>query len=270
MPAAQTTRSALSTAPLPVCTPSASIAVTRSPVRTSTSSLASSSVAAAAISSDSGGSTRGAASISVRRMSRSGSQVLESVARVRAGAVTDFGRELDAGRARADDHDVDRGRFAARRALVGAHAGRDQPAMEPLGIGGRVERDRAFGHTRNAEIVVDAADAEHERVVRNGALGQHLRAVVVPHDAELQFVPRPVEPHHRALAEAEVMPVRHQEVVDAVHVGVDAPRRDFVQQRLPQVRRVVIDERDRRLPAATRACRRAWSRAEARRRRRRR
>ena len=178
-------------------------------------------------------------------------QVFEPVARMRAGAVADFGRELDAGRSRADDHDLDRGRFAARRALVGANACRHQPAMEPLGIGGLVERDRALGNAGNAEIVVDAADAEHERVVGHGALRQHFRAVVVAHDAELQFAPRAVEPHDRALAEAEVMPVRHQEVIDTVHVGIDPPRRDFMQQRLPQVRRDVIDERDGRSSAAT-------------------
>ena len=177
-------------------------------------------------------------------------QVLEPVARVRAGAVADFGRELDAGRARADDHDLDRGRRAVRRALVGAHARRHQTAVEPLGIGGGVERDRALGHAGDAEIVVDAADAEHERVVGHGALGQHLGAVVVAHDAELQLAPRAVEPDHLSLAKPEVMPVRHQEVIDAVHVGIDAPGRDFVQQRLPQMRSVVIDERDRRLPAA--------------------
>ena len=59
-----------------------------------------------------------------------------------------------------------------------------------------------------------------------------------------------VEAHHLALPKPEVVPVRHQEVVDVVHVGIDASRRDFVQQRFPQMRRVVIDERYRRLPAA--------------------
>ena len=46
---------------------------------------------------------------------------------------------------------------------------------------------------------------------------------------------RAVEPQHRSLAEAEMVPIRHQKVIDAVDVRVDTPRRDFVQQRLPQM-----------------------------------
>ena len=47
-----------------------------------------------------------------------------------------------------------------------------------------------------------------------------------------------------------MMPVRHQHVIDVVNVGVHASGGDFVQQRLPQVRRQSIDERHRRAPLA--------------------
>ena len=40
------------------------------------------------------------------------------------------------------------------------------------------------------------------------------------------------------------MPVRERQIVDVVHVDVHAPRRDLVQQRLPNMRLEMIDERD--------------------------
>ena len=132
-----------------MCTPSASIAVTRSPVRTSTSSFARSSVAAAAISSDSGGRIRGAASIERQPDVALGLQELEPVARVRARAVPNLRRELDARGARADDHDLDGRRLAARRALVGAHAcseqGGDESARHPAAESSEIARSATPG-----------------------------------------------------------------------------------------------------------------------------
>ena len=43
------------------------------------------------------------------------------------------------------------------------------------------------------------------------------------------------------------------QIVEVVRVRVHAPRRDLVQQRLPQVRRILIDERDVRAPATAEA-----------------
>ena len=40
------------------------------------------------------------------------------------------------------------------------------------------------------------------------------------------------------------MPVRERQIVDVVHVDVHAPCRNLVQQRLPNVRLEMIDERD--------------------------
>ena len=40
------------------------------------------------------------------------------------------------------------------------------------------------------------------------------------------------------------MPVRLSQVVELVHADVHAPRGDFMQQRLPQVRALFFDQRD--------------------------
>ena len=79
-------------------------------------------------------------------------------------------------------------------ASVGADARRDQPAMEALGVRGRVERDRVLGDAGHPEIVADAADAEDERVVRHGARRKDFDAVVVVDGVELEQASRAVEP----------------------------------------------------------------------------
>ena len=79
---------------------------------------------------------------------------------------------------------------------------------------------------------------------------QDLLALGSDHGVERDLAARAVEPADRALAEAEVMPVRDREVVEIVRVGVHAARRDLVQQRLPHVRRVAVDQRDLHVAAA--------------------
>ena len=61
---------------------------------------------------------------------------------------------------------------------------------------------------------------------------------------------RAIEPGERALAKPEAMPVRERGIVDFVQIGVHASRGDLVQQRLPQVRRALVDQRDLDAPSA--------------------
>ena len=77
-----------------------------------------------------------------------------------------------------------------------------------------------------------------------GVTRQHKRTVVVMDLVEHELVPRTVEAGDGTLSEAEVMPVRERQIVDAVDICIHASRRDFVQQRLPQMRRVLIDQYD--------------------------
>src|SRR5207253_10704094 len=106
------------------------------------------------------------------------------------------------------------------------------------------ERNRVFGDAGNAEIVAGAADAENERVVGKHALREHFSVVVVVDRAQRELPALAVQRLDRTLPETEVMPMRQGEVVDAVRVGIHAPRRDFVQQGLPHVRLGTIDQDD--------------------------
>ena len=138
---------------------------------------------------------------------------------------------------------------AGRRAAVGAHAHGEEPPVKALGVVERVERDRMLRRAGHAEVVADAADAEDERVVRQRAARQHLLALRTEHRVERDLAARAVEPADRALPEPEVMPVRDREIVEVVRVGVHAAGRDLVQQRLPDVRLVAVDQRHlHRLP----------------------
>ena len=160
IPAAQATRSACSSAPLAMCTPASSI---------DSDALAG---ADRDVELREQIGCRGGDRLGERRQDTGRGldqremdvalriEVLETVARVRLRAVADLRGELDAGRAGADDHDVDRRRPSVRGVLVGADARGEQPPMESLGVGGGVERNRALGDARRAVIVADAADAE--------------------------------------------------------------------------------------------------------------
>ena len=89
------------------------------------------------------------------------------------------------------------------------------------------------GDPRHAEVVADAADAEDQRVVRQDAGRQNLFPVVVEHGREPELAVRAIEPRDGSDAEPEIVPVRHQEVVGRVQVGVEPPGSDLVQERLP-------------------------------------
>ena len=66
---------------------------------------------------------------------------------------------------------------------------------------------------------------------------------------EVDLLARAIEPLHAPEPELEVMPARLEQIVQLVVVEVHAAGRDLVQQRLPQVRARLVDQRDQRLLA---------------------
>jgi hypothetical protein len=90
-------------------------------------------------------------------------------------------------------------------------------------------------HPRRSEIVGDAADRDHQRVVADRAHRGDQAAVLVDIGAEVHQTPGAVERDHLAEAEAEAMPVGLGEIVELVPGNVHAASGDFVEQRLPQM-----------------------------------
>jgi hypothetical protein len=110
-----------------------------------------------------------------------GIEVLQPVRREHADGVVQLRGELHAGRARADDRDVD---HASVGREVGAEAGVHQAPVEEVRLPGVVDREGVLAHPGRAEVVRLAADPDHQRVIRDAARGQDLLALVVDHGGD--------------------------------------------------------------------------------------
>ena len=97
---------------------------------------------------------------------------------------------------------------------------------------------------RRAEIVGDAADRDHQRVVRIARTGVIGRPSSSNLAARFTIAARAVEADHLAVAKPEAVPVGLGEIVELVPGNVHAAGGDFVQQRLPQMGARLVDERD--------------------------
>ena len=146
----------------------------------------------------------------------------------------------------ADDGDMQLARADRPILTVGAQAGVDQPAIEPIGLVRRLERDGELGRARRSEIVGDAADRHHQRVVIERHRRGDLPSLVVHHRAEMKLLGVAVEPDDLAEPVGEMVPVCLGEVVQLVLGPAQATRGQRVQQRLPDMGPVALDERDLR------------------------
>ena len=134
-----------------------------------------------------------------------------------------FGGQFGAGRAGADDRDVELAGAHRSVLRLRAQAGIDQAPVEALGLRRRLQRHRIFGNARRAEIVGDAADRDHQRVVTDRARRRDLAPLVVEGGGEMHLLSGAIEPDHLAEAIAEPVPMRLGEVVHFVFAGIEAP-----------------------------------------------
>ena len=160
-------------------TPSGPTSVTRAPVRISTPSSRSS----RSVASDS--RLRQRRNEAIGRLDQRDLDVLVGIDLVEperddaAHGAVQLRRQFGAGRAGADDRDVELARPHRFGLGVGAQAGVDETAVEPRRLVGRVERDRVLLDARRAEIVGDAADGDHQGVVADRAHRRDEPAVLV-------------------------------------------------------------------------------------------
>jgi hypothetical protein len=150
-----------------------------------------------------------------------------------------------AGGAAADDDHVQTA--VARRAdmIVRLQARADDAPVQLVGLLGGIQREGVLGHAGNAEGIAHASQRQHQRVVAQHAVRDHLGAVVVEHRRDGDLAAPAIERLQRALSEGEAMPARLGEVIELVGVDVEAARGDLVQQRLPDVGGRTVDERHR-------------------------
>ena len=117
-------------------------------------------------------------------------------------------------------------------------------AMELARLLRRVEHDAVFLHAGHAEVVADRADRDDQRVIAEAAARDDLDPVLVKGRRDADFLALPVQSVHAAETEREMVPVSLRQIFQAFGIRIEATRRDFVEQRLPQMRRRGIDQRD--------------------------
>ncbi|MNN46953.1 hypothetical protein D3C81_1613550 [compost metagenome] len=92
-----------------------------------------------------------------------------------------------------------------------------------------------LGGARHAEEMGNAADRQHQRVVRQFARGQQLGAVLVVAGRHRDGLARAVDAGQLALLELEMVPARLGRVFQLVRVGIHAAGGNFMQQRFPDM-----------------------------------
>ncbi len=160
-----------------------------------------------------------------------------------------LGRKLRAGRASADDRDVELTGSHRSVLRIGAQTRIDQAAVEARGLLRRFERYRVFRGARGTEIVGHAAGRHHEEIIGQRCRRRDFAVLVVVHRGELQQLRGPVDTDHLAETIDEMMPMRLGEKIQFVLGPAQTAGRDGMQQRLPQMCAGLLDKDALRLPA---------------------
>ncbi len=153
-----------------------------------------------------------------------------------------LGGQLDTGGARTGDGD------AQLPALgVGLEAALHQQGIEGLRLFQGVQEDTVLLHSRDTEVVADAAHRDHQGVVGEFAAGDDQLPLLVHRRGQGDHPALPIDLVHAPHPETEVVPVPLGEELDVVFMGIEGAGRHLVQQRLPDVAQGGIDEGDVRL-----------------------
>ena len=99
-------------------------------------------------------------------------------------------------------------------------------------------------HAGNAEIIAQAADREHQRVVAEAAPGNDLFSIVVQGRRKQHLLALAIQADHAAQTVAKMIPARLCEVFQLILGRIQRSRRNLVQQRLPDMCAAGVDQRD--------------------------
>src|SRR4051794_2017622 len=155
-----------------------------------------------------------------------------------------LGRQLGSGRARADDRDMQLPRSYRTGLCMSPDEPVDEPLVEPDGLLRGIERDREVLSPERAKVVAGAAHGDDERVVRDRARGRDFVALRIDARSEMDLVTCPVETDHFSNAVAKVVLGGLGQVVGGLTPDIQATGRDFVEERLPDVRARTLDKGD--------------------------
>src|SRR6185437_5730557 len=171
---------------------------------------------------------------------------LQPVVLERGGGVAKLGGEFNPGGAAADDGDIDIG---GRGGIVGKRA-RDAQAMveqlepEAVGLFAVLKKQAIARDAGRAEVVRHRADGDDEIIVADAMAPDQLGAVLVEQRRDDDLLGLAVDRLQRAEEEAVAPAVGVAAVADLVQIGVEGAGGDLVQQRLPDMGAVALDEDD--------------------------
>ena len=173
-------------------------------------------------------------------------ECLQTVLAQRAGGVVQLGRELHSGGAASDDGDLDSciARCGCRRSTRDAQAMVQQPLPKSLRVLPLVEIHAVGTNARGTEIVRHRADRHDQVVVGDTLAGQQLGPLIVVHWRNRNLAALPVDVLRGAEEESKPRSMTVRPVPDFVEIGIERAGRDFMQQRLPDVGAMTVDEED--------------------------
>ena len=123
----------------------------------------------------------------------------------------------------------------------------EQLAVKAPGLLGSIQEDAVLGRAGRAEIVGDAADGDHQRIVGDPGVGYG--GAIVKHLAQADHAVCAVDTRQAPMQEPEVVPLGLGDVVQLVRWQIQRTRRDLMQQGLPDMGQLGVDQGDGR-PAA--------------------
>ncbi len=175
---------------------------------------------------------------------------VEAVGAQQLGCVVQLGRQLDAGGAGADDRYVDW--FAGGTALagLGLHVLVQQLAVKALGLGSGIEEQAVFRSAGRIEVIGGAANGDHQIVVVQLARGDQFDTFFVSDGGQLNGAALAVQARHGAQLKGEVIPLALGHVIKLVFGGVQGAGSDLMQQGLPDMGHVGVDQGDSGLALA--------------------
>ena len=136
-------------------------------------------------------------------------------------------------------------------------------AAETLGLLAGIEEDAVLGGALGAEVVGGAADGDHQGVVGERARRHQFEPLLVQDGGQLDVPALTRQPAHAAQLEFEVVPLGLRDVVELVGRGIQRAGGDLVQQGLPDVRQVGVDQGDAGLAALAKGLTQAGSKLQA-------
>src|SRR5262245_50371792 len=155
-----------------------------------------------------------------------------------------LGRKLRAGGASANDRDLQLFRTQRLGLRVRSDAGVNEATVKAFGLRLALEQNGMLLGPWRAKVVAEAADGNDQGVVSHRLpLGDN-ETLLVAKRGNMHQPALTVDPAHLTDAVAKTMPVRLSQIIELVHADVHAAGRDFMQQRLPQMRALFFDQRD--------------------------